>query len=167
MDRLIRSSFSLMGSGMKILLSIKRGGFFMTGLNPIWERMSFSMSIPGATSMSSMPFLVRERTQRSVMKSTGVPFFTACLPLNVTCSTALRNFFSVPSSSILSLPSMTEILSPLAVKVPTKTTFLALWLMLMNPPQPANFGPNLLPFRLPSLSAWARPRKQQSRPPPS
>jgi len=54
-----------------------------------------------------------------------------------------------------------------ALKVPTKTTFFAFWLMLMKPPAPASFGPNLLTFRLPCASAWARPRKAMSSPPPS
>jgi hypothetical protein len=36
------------------------------------------------------------------------------------------------------------------VKVPTKTTFLAFWLMLMKPPAPARRGPNFETLRLPS-----------------
>ena len=54
-----------------------------------------------------------------------------------------------------------------AVKVPTKTRVLALWLMLMKPPAPASLGPNLLTLTLPSRSTWAMPRQARSSPPPS
>ncbi|MCY1526246.1 hypothetical protein D9M68_612550 [compost metagenome] len=54
-----------------------------------------------------------------------------------------------------------------ALKVPTKTTALAFWLMLMKPPAPARREPKRETLRLPSASAWARPRKAISRPPPS
>jgi hypothetical protein len=53
------------------------------------------------------------------------------------------------------------------VKVPTNTTVRAFWLMLMKPPAPARRGPNLLTFRLPWLSACARPSTAMSSPPPS
>ena len=60
-----------------------------------------------------------------------------------TCASCLR-------SRSRSLPSSTATCRSPAVKVPTKTTFLAFWLMLMKPPAPASRGPNLLTLRLPS-----------------
>ena len=39
--------------------------------------------------------------------------------------------------------------APPAVKVPTKTTALAFWLMLMKPPAPASRGPKRETLRLP------------------
>ena len=65
-----------------------------------------------------------------------------------------------------SLPSATRIL-PLAMNVPANTTFLALCVMSMKPPGPDRRLPNFETFRLPSLSASARPSTVMSRPPPS
>ncbi len=137
------------------------------GVNAILERMSASRSTPGAISASSIPSLVRANTQRSVTYRTGCPFPIAVLPLNVTCSTCSTNLTIEPSFSIPSLPPSTDTLRSPAVNVPTKTTFLAFWLMLMNPPAPASRGPNLLTFRLPCRSACASPRNATSTPPPS
>ena len=46
-------------------------------------------------------------------------------------------------------------------------SFLAFWLMLMNPPEPASLEPNRLTLTLPCRSAWAIPRTAASSPPPS
>src|SRR3954470_6224305 len=54
-----------MGGSPKRRASIGFGSA-MIGLKPMWPRMSRSMSIPGATSVSSMPAGVRRNTQRSV-----------------------------------------------------------------------------------------------------
>jgi hypothetical protein len=70
-------------------------------------------------------------------------------PLKVRCSTSSTNLASGPPQ-MRSCPSLTATSRPPAVKVPTKTTFLAFWLMLMKPPAPASRGPNLLTLRLPS-----------------
>jgi len=65
------------------------------------------------------------------------------------------NFVHVPSLSIATVPLSTTTCKSPVVKVPTKTTSRADWLMLMKPPAPARRLPNLLTLRLPSASACA------------
>jgi SRSO17 transposase len=55
-------------SGRKMGASIDRGSR-MIGRNPMCARMCRSMSMPGATSMSSSPSAVRAKTQRSVHRA--------------------------------------------------------------------------------------------------
>ncbi|OPZ23226.1 MAG: hypothetical protein BWZ01_03231 [Deltaproteobacteria bacterium ADurb.BinA179] len=61
------SSLRFMGSCLNIRASMSLGCSLMTGANSIRARMSLSMSMPGATSTSSMPSFVSAKTQRSVM----------------------------------------------------------------------------------------------------
>ena len=70
------------------------------------------------------------------------------------------------SSAVTSLPSITLVQAG-ATKEPRKNSFLAFWLMLMNPPEPGSLDPNLLTLTFPCRSACAMPRKAASRPPPS
>ena len=77
------------------------------------------------------------------------------------------NFGVRPSLTICTRPSATTTSRPPELKVPTKTTFLAFWLMSMKPPQPGMRLPNLLAFTLPSPSHSPKPRNAASSPPPS
>ncbi len=98
------SSRRPIGSGLKMRGSI--GCVRRTiGLNAILPRMSRSMSMPGATSISSSPSFVSRNTQRSVMYSTSLPSCAAKGPENGRCSTSSTNLSSVPSRSIRNWPS--------------------------------------------------------------
>ena len=97
-------------------------------------------------------------TARSVTYIVSWPSSWARLPLNVTCSTAGTNFRLWPSFRIRSRPSPISRERPLHVNVPTKTTFRAFWLMLMNPPHPARSSPNRLTLTFPAASTCAIPR---------
>ena len=156
-----------MASKRKMRASIKAGGCLISGRKSMRARTSRSTSMPGATSTSSSPSSTNLNTQRSVMNSTGWRRCTASRPLKVRCSTSRTNLVVRPSRNKCSRPLRTATCKPPALKLPTNTTRRALWLMLMNPPAPASRGPNLLTLRLPCASAWARPRKAMSSPPPS
>ena len=112
------------------------------------------MSIPGATSISSSPLVCQLEHAAFGHVKDGLPRAAPHpRPENVRCSTTWTNLCIPPSGTMRSRPLSTAISRPPAVKVPTKTTFLAFWLMFMKPPAPASRGPNLLTFRLPARSA--------------
>ena len=102
--------------------------------------------------MSSRPSGVSWKTHRSVTYSTGWPAAAAYWPLKVRCSTSARNLGATTPSAMTSRPSCTRQRLG-ATKVPGNTSRLAFWLMLMNPPEPASFGPNRLTLTLPRRSA--------------
>jgi hypothetical protein len=99
---------SPIASGRKMRASISFGVPLTMGANSICARMSRSMSIPGATSVSTSPLSLSSNTQRSVTYSTGWPRSVAMLPEKVRCSTCCTNFFMPPSWWIASLPPATS-----------------------------------------------------------
>ena len=60
----------------------------------------------------------------------------------MTCSTASMNLRAAALLDDASRPFSTATVSPPAENVPTKTSLLAFWEMLMKPPAPASLPPN-------------------------
>ena len=104
-------SSSCIGSSRKMRASMRLGSRTI-GVNSMCARMSRSTSMPGATSISSMPSRPRRKTQRSVTYSTGCPHSAAYAPLNVICSTCFTNFRARPSRTIDSVAVLDLDLEP-------------------------------------------------------
>ena len=137
----------------------------MIGLKPMWSNICVCISMPGATSASTMPWAVLLITHRSVMNVTRFPFARHCCALKESCAQDSTNLSKRPSWSMHILPSSMWHFSPPAVNEPTKMECLALADILGKPPTPAILPLRNVVFTLPSLSTSLSPNTATSSPP--
>ena len=128
----------LIFSGRNSLLSIVLSSSDMTGVNSMNGRISFSISIPGAISISvrQLAGKFEYRTFRNI-ENVLVSLFDGIFTGECDMFDISLNLIYLPSLTISMPPSLTFISLFPAVNVPRKHTVLAPWVIFMNPPVPS------------------------------